>query len=344
MKPATKNIKRLALWIGVMVAGMSIWYLGGVYRVAPWRAYRNYAVDLDNLRHENEQLRKDVVLLKNQYLYLRKRLDTYAPHDLRYRELQNDDIGIESMPLLDVPPGLSAEGRLVQHIYHRLVLEKQRWDRLLQEQYKSILETAAEPGYIEYPSLKYADNAEYFDALTASLELHRRLIRDVRTFHSELQFQKKHAAGDFDYKAYDYKLRLDPFARESSIADAMQQALSALSTGVYHQEAVEVLDRLGDEFTRPVRLEYERLLSKDAESAASNYNFNIFMTFGKKIMDYADMLADQSSIPLAPKTLSELDYLQRRLQQSFRDLYEIGQQETIDAALLDMEALEHSIQ
>ena len=67
------------------------------------------------------------------------------------------------------------------------------------------------------------------------------------------------------------------------------------------------------------------------------------MTFGKKIMDYADMLADQSSIPLAPKTLSELDYLQRRLQQSFRDLYEIGQQETIDAALLDMEALEHQV-
>jgi len=67
------------------------------------------------------------------------------------------------------------------------------------------------------------------------------------------------------------------------------------------------------------------------------------LTFGKKIMDYADMLAGQTLVPLAPKALGELDYLHRRLQQSFRDLYEIGQHETIDAALLDMEELERTI-
>lgn len=246
------------------------------------------------------------------------------------------------MPL-GIPEGLSKEGLDAQHAFRRLVLEKHRWDRFLQNQYKDILETVLEPVFMERLPLADEETVKAFDELTASLKLHKKLIRDVRIFHSEIQFQQKHHEGDFSYKAYDYKLRPDPFARESSIADAMQQALSALGTGVHHQEAVEVLDRMGDEFIRPVRQEYERLLSADNDAAPSNYNYNIFFTFGKKIMDYTDMLAGQTSIPLAPKALGELDYLHRRLQQSFRDLYEIGQHETIDAAFLDMEELERTI-
>ena len=61
-------------------------------------------------------------------------------------------------------------------------------------------------------------------------------------------------------------------------------------------------------------------------------------------MDYADTLAGQSSIPLAPTSFGELDYLHRRLNQSLHDLYEIGQQETMDAAMLDMAELERTIQ
>ena len=212
------------------------------------------------------------------------------------------------MPL-DIPAGLPEEGLDVQYAYHRLVLEKHRWDALLQERYRFILETTIEPLLLEHPPLIHADNTKYFDELTASLNLHKRLVRDVRVFHSEIQFQQKHREDELPYKAYDYKLKLDPFTRESSIADAMQQALSALSTGVYYQEAVDVLDRLGDEFIRPVRQEYERLLSAEGASAPSNYNYNIFLTFGEKIMDYADTLGSQSSISPAPKALGELDYL-----------------------------------
>jgi len=189
-----------------------------------------------------------------------------------------------------------------------------------------------------------ADHREYFDELTAALELHRKLIRDVRMFHDEIQFQTFHSQDALPYKAYDYKLKLDPFARESSIADAMQQAVSALSVGIYQEEAIEILDRLGDELTRPVRQAYENLLSTENDSVPVNYNFNIYVTFGKKVMDYADSLTRQSAIPLAPAALGELDYLYRRLYQSFYDLYEIGSHETIESGYLDMEALERTIQ
>lgn len=343
MKQVFKAIKPLALLVGAGVVGMFFVYLGGAYLLPQWQEKGDSAADFRNLHHENEQLRKDIELLKHQYLNLRKRLDTYSPHDLRYSEMVDADGHIEPIALLDVPPELSEERLDVQEVYHRLVLEKQRWDRFLQNKYKHILEMAIEPVLMQPPYLVNEANSKYFDDLTASLRLHKKLIRDVRIFHSEIQFQNIHSQGHSPYQAYDYKLKLDHFARESSITDAMQQALSTLSTGVYHQEAVEVLDRLGDEFTRPVRQEYERLLSSDGSSAASNYNYNIFLTFAKKIMEYSDTLTSQSSIPLAPKAFGELDYLHRRLNQSFHDLYEIGQQETIDAALLDMEELERNI-
>jgi len=343
MNPLSRVYRYFAFFFGEVMAGTLFMYLGGVYLFPQWQEQGDYTVDFRNLHHENEQLRKDIELLKHQYLNLQKRLDTYVPHDLRYSEMVDADQHIESMALLDVPPELSEERLDVQQVYHRLILEKHRWDYFLQDKYKYILEKAVEPVLIQPPHLVNEANTKYFDDLTASLRLHKKLIRDVRIFHSEIQFQQKHGEADLAYKAYDYKLNLDPFARESSVADALQQALSALSTGVYHQEAVEVLDRLGDEFTRPVRQEYERFLSADGNLAPSSYNYNVFLTFAKKIMDYADMLASQTSIPLAPKALDELDYLHRRLNQSFHDLDEIGQQETIDAAFLDMEELERSI-
>jgi hypothetical protein len=344
MKPLSAVYRYLAVFFGALMAGMLLMYLGGIYLFPVWLGHGDYAADIRNLHHEKERLRNDIEWLKHQYRNLHKRLDTYAPHDLRYSDVVDADQHMASMALLSVPPELSEERLDVQQVYHRLVLEKQRWDRFLQDKYKHVLGKAVEPVLIQPPYLVNEASAKYFDDLTASLRLHKKLIRDVRIFHSEIQFQQKYDEGDLTYKAYDYKLKLDPFARESSVADAMQQALSALSTGVYHQEAVEVLDRLGDEFTRPVREEYERLLSADGDLASSGYNYNIFLTFAKKIMDYTDMLANQSSIALAPKAFGELDYLHRRLQQSFHDLYEIGQQESIDAALLDMEELERNIQ
>ena len=344
MKPISRIYKWLAVLSGSGVVSILFLYLGSLYLYPLWQENKDYASEFENLYSENEQLRQDIELLKSRYLHLRKRLDMYAPQDVRYSELDGPKTGIDLLPSPNIPAGLSGEGLGVLNAYHRLVLERRLWDRMLQEQYKSILEAAVEPVLIKHPPLNNEANLEYFDELAASLELHKKLIRDVRIFHSEIQFQNKHTQGHTPYQAYDYKLKLDPFARESSIADAMQQALSALSTGVYYQEAVEVLDRLGDEFTKPVREEYERLLSSDGALDASSYNYNIFLTFAKKIMDYIDTLAGQTSVPLAPKALGELDYLHRRLSQSFHDLYEIGQQETIDAALLDMEELERAIQ
>ena len=344
MKQESKAFSRLVVLVGVVLAGVLLFYQGKDYLHSLQQEYREYGVELRNLRHDNEQLRKDIERLKNQYFHLRKRVNTYAPQDMRYSDLSGRENGIQSQAFPELPPGLSGEDLHVQQAYHQMLLEKQRWDGYLLEQYKDILTAAVEPAIMTLPPVKNEESLHYFDELTASLRLHKKLLRDVRIFNSEIQFQQKHGGGDLAYKAYDYKLRLDPFARESSIADAMQQALSALSTGVYHQEAVEVLDRLGDEFTQPVRQEYERMLSSDGEPAVINYNFNIFLTFAKKIIDYSDALASQSSIPLAPKALGELDYLHRRLEQSFHDLYEIGQQETIDAALLDMEELARSIQ
>ena len=344
MKPTTKATKWWALLIGSVGCIMFSLGVGGVYLFALWQEHGNHTADLGTLYLENEQLRKEIQQLKDQYLDLRIRLDTYVPHDMRYSEMAGEGTHIESSARLDTPAELFDESAEVQQIYHRLVLEKQRWDRFLQDKYTHVMEMTIEPALIQPPHLVNEAGARYFDELTASLRLHKKLIRDVRIFNSEIQFQQKHEHGDLVYKAYDYKLKLDPFARESSIADAMQQALSALSTGVYHQEAVEVLDRLGDAFTSPVRQEYERLLSSEGDAAASSYNYNIFLTFAKKIMDYTDTLANQSSIPMAPKALDELDYLHRQLKQSFNDLYEIGKQTTIDAALLDMEALERTIQ
>ena len=343
MNQVSKIMKQLVWLMGAGGAGMLFMYLGNVYLFPLWQMSGNHAAEIENIYHENKQLKKDVELLKTRYLRLRNRLDTYVPHDLRYSAMADIDKSIESKTSLDIPAGLSEERPDVQHAYHRLVLEKQRWDRFLQDQYQYVLETTIEPS-MEHPPPANEENLKYFDGLTASLTLHKKLIRDVRVFHDEIQFQQKHREDKLAYKAYDYKLKLDPFARESSIADAMQQALSALSTGVYHQEAVEVLDRLGDEFIRPIRQEYERLLTAGGDSAPSNYNYNIFLTFGKKIMDYADTLASQSSIPLAPNALGELDYLHRRLYQSFQDLYEIGQHVTIDAAFLDMGELVRTLQ
>jgi len=343
MKQVFKAFKPLALLVGAGVVGMFFLYLGGVYLLPQWQEKGDYAADFRKLHYENKQLKHEIELLKTRYLNLKSRLDVYAPYDVRYSQIADGEIGIETMMSQDIPEGLSEEGLDVQHAYRRFVLENKHWDRFVQDQYKHILETTIEPISIGRPPLANEDNLKYFDELAASLKLHKKLIRDVRVFHSEIQFELKHNQGELPYKAYDYKLKLEPFARESSIADAMQQALSTLSVGAYHQEAVEVLDRLGDEFMRPVRQEYERLLSAEGGTSPSNYNYNIYLTFGKKIMDYADALASQSSIPLASTALGELDFLRRRLYQSFHDLYEIGQQVTIDAALLDMEELERNI-
>jgi hypothetical protein len=224
-----------------------------------------------------------------------------------------------------------------------LLAEKKRWDQYQQAQYKNILESTLEPADIEIQNLNLEseENMEYFNELESALKLHKRLIRDVRMFHDEIQFQKKQISTQQQYHLYDLKFELnDPFARESALVDALQQAMSALSAGIYQQEAVEVIDRLGDAFTKPVEKFYERQQNSSGTPVPTN---NIYMVFGKKLMTYSDALAQQSSIYLDPSTLGELDYFNRRLSQSFYDLYQVGLNETISSTHLDLEQLEQDI-
>jgi len=75
-------------------------------------------------------------------------------------------------------------------------------------------------------------------------------------------------------------------------------------------------------------------------SGPGPYNYNFYIIFGKKLIDYADMLSRQPLIPLAPSALGELDYFSRRMTRSLVQLYEAGAQGDIDTSRLDVEALE----
>jgi glycogen debranching enzyme len=128
------------------------------------------------------------------------------------------------------------------------------------------------------------------------------------------------------------------------MVDALQQAMSALSAGIYEQEAVEVLDRISDEFTKPIQQLYEQQREAAEPFAAKNYNFNFYTVFGKKLMDYADNLARQSSISLGPSAFGELDFFNRRLSEDLYDLYLAGQDKAIDPNYLDVNELEQTLQ
>lgn len=189
----------------------------------------------------------------------------------------------------DLPPGLSEENSEIQQIYREMLQEKKRWDSFQQEQYKNVLERRIEPVVTDSRSLNLdvEDNLEYFLELEQALKLHHRLVRDVRSFHDEVQYQQKQLIAQQPYQLYDLKLQLGPFARESAIADALQQSLSAMGAGIYQQEAEQVINRLVNEFTRPVQKLNETLYDSDEADFADNYNFNIYVVYGKKLLDYS---------------------------------------------------------
>ena len=299
-----------------------------------------------NLRNENELLKSKNESLKNQNLRLKRYLDAYEHNFIELKDAAANCCQNGSIFPDDLPEALTEERFEIRQIYRQLLAEKNRWDQYQQAQYKNILESTLEPEdiIIQNLNLENEENMEYFNELEGALELHKRLIRDVRLFHDEIQFQKKQLDAQQEYQLYDLKFKLNnPFARESALVDALQQAMSALSAGIYQQEAAGVLDRLGDELTKPIDQYYERLQDATASGSPTKYNYNIFMVSGKKLMDYSNTLAQQSSIYLDPSTLGELDYFNRRLSQSFYDLYQVGLNETISSTHLDLEQLEQDI-
>lgn len=294
---------------------------------------------------ENEKLKKEIEGLVKQNHRLKRvlvgrtiefsMLNEAAMEPLRSR-INHSQGSIEN---------LDRESFLIQQIYRTLLAEKKRWDDYQQAQYQDILESTLEPVLVDSRYLIFKDekNQETFLEIENALNLHKRLIRDVRLFHDEVQYRQKRLLEEPSYRLYDLKFNLEPFARESAIADSLQQSMSAMGAGIYPREAAQVLDRLGEAFIKPIQ-ELSGWLEDPTDSSGPRpYNYNFYIVFGKKLMNYADTLARQSLIPLAPTALGELDFFSRRIAQSFVQLYEAGGQGNIDSTLLDMEALEQDV-
>ena len=299
-----------------------------------------------SLKNEIGRLKLEIEGLNKQNRSLKKYLDAYENNFIELKNAARNCYQFEALLPADLPVGLTKEPFEIRQIFRDMLNEKKRWDQYQQVQYKHILESTVEPNVIEARSLEleHGDNREYFDELEAALNLHKRLIRDVRLFHDEIQFQKTRQHAQEAYELYDLKFKLGPFARESALVDALQQVMSALSAGIYQQEAVEVLDRIGEEFTKPIQQLYEQPPDANEPPVPSKYDYNLYTRHGKKLMDYCDKLARQSSIPLGPSAFGELDFFNRRVSDSFYDLYQVGHNEAIDPSNLDLDELEQVLQ
>ena len=298
------------------------------------------------LETENQRLKRKIASLNDQKRRMKTVLDAYERNFIALKDAAGNCDQIQPMLPIDLPAELMKERFEIRQMYRQMLVEKRRWDQYQQQKYKSILENTLEPVVVEIQdlNLENEENIEYFHELESALKLHRRLIRDVRIFHDEIKFQKEQVLAQQPYELYGLKFKLAPFTRESALVDALQQAMSALSAGIYEQEAVEVLDRIGDAFTRPIQQLYELPEDNTENSLLSQYNYNFYTLFGKKLMDYSDRLAEQSAIPLDSAAFGELDFFNRRISESLYDLYQIGQEEAIDPNHLDVDELEQILQ
>jgi hypothetical protein len=73
-----------------------------------------------------------------------------------------------------------------------------------------------------------------------------------------------------------------------------------------------VLIAIGDEFTKPIQQLCGQQKDATATPVPTKYDYNFYTVFGKKLMDYSDTLAQQSSITLGPSAFGELDFFNRR--------------------------------
>ena len=334
LSPAMSASLAVILVFGLLIYGAEKKYWQQIHSVLELKN--------DRIKKENKALQSEIDALKLQI----DRLEKYLyPFGEKYTPL--DDAAsicpqIEPDFADDLPVSLAAESYTHRQLYLKMTAEKKRWDRFHRGQYKTIMESTVEPRIFEMQNLVFMneENREHFLELEVALKWHQRLIRDVRLFHDEIQYQKKQRLAQQPYELYDLKFGLAPFARESALADALQQAMSALSIGVYEYEAQDVLDRIGRELTRPIRQLYDDFHDVANINTPAIYPYNLYTVFGPKLMDYSDALARQSSITLGPSAYGELDYFNRRLYDSLYDLYEIGQEEVIDRSHLDLHELE----
>ncbi len=294
------------------------------------------------LKNENERLIDKIHALKQQNKSLKTFLEAYENNFIALKDAAGNCDQIPSPLPIDLPAELMKERFEIRQIYRQMLSEKKHWDQYQQEKYKSILEGTVEPEVVGSQGLELEneENRQYFLEMENALKLHKRLIRDVRVFHDEIKFQKEQLHAQQPYELYDLKFKLAPFTRESALVDALQQAMSALSAGIYVEEAVDVLDRIGDAFTDPIQQLYEQQQDKTESALLTQYNYNFYTLFGKKLMDYSDSLAEQSAIPLDSSAFGELDFFNRRMSESLYELYLVGQEEDINPNYLDLDELE----
>jgi hypothetical protein len=347
MSPKSKFWGLSSLTAALMAIFLLVFNIGGAKNKI-WHLIKPDLISQNaQLKNENERLIGKINALKNQNKSLKTILDAYEHNFIALKDSAGNCDQIPPVLPIDLPAELMQERFEIRQMYRQMLGEKRRWDQLQQEKYKTILESTVEPVVDEIQGLNLAnvENIEYFHELESALKLHRRLIRDVRVFHDEIKFQKKQLHAQSHYALYDIKFELnDPFARNSALVDALQQAMSALSAGIYVEEAVEVLDRIGDAFTDPIQQLYEQEQDKNESALLSQYNYNFYTLFGKKLMDYSDSLAEQSDIPLDSVAFGELDFFNRRISESLYDLYQVGQEEAIDPNHLDVDELEQILQ
>ncbi len=306
------------------------------------RINSNLTKEEADLKSENEQLKIQIADLKIQNQNLKTELDAYEKEFVELDHASRNCYQLESGLGAEIPKGLANEPIQIRQKYREMLAERKRWDQYQHQQYKDVLESTTEPRLVEIERLGFKDevNKEHFLELDEALKLHRRLIRDVRMFHDEIEYQERQLVDQQPYQLYDLKFELAPFARESALVDALQQAMSALSSGVYQQEAEEVLDRIGYELTKPIQQLYEQPQEAAELEVPKEYQYNLYIVFGKKLMDYSETLARQSAITLGPAAFGELDFFNRRLYDSLYDLYVVGQEEALDSSQLDLDELE----
>ena len=249
------------------------------------------------------------------------------------------------IPNDSLPETLAQETQQIQDHYHQLLSEKWRWDFYRHLNYKHLLEGRLEPIKAQTQNVifKNEDNRAYFEELEKALNLHTRLIRDVRRFHDEIVYQKQRTADRQPYALFEEKLKLPPFAREAALTDAIQQAMSALSVGLYQHEASDAIIQLCDIYMQPIQQLYDRRHNAAASDRPFGYNYNIYIVYGQKVLGYSGTLQQQSMVVIEPTALGDLDYIYRRLNQSLFDLHAAAQDETIATSHLNLEELERQI-
>ena len=294
------------------------------------------------LRTVNDGLVDQIDGLTEQNLKLKSVLIEYEKQLMALKEARRNCNQSTAIPPVALPEGISRERYQIRQLYRKMSEEKSRWNQYRQGQYQSVLESTVEPWVIDSEKLDFEhdDSLAAFLELEQVLKLHKRQIRDIREFHDEVKYQRRQLQTQQPYALYDLKFELAPFARESALVDAMHQAMSALSAGIYEREAIAVLDRIGSEFTEPIHQLYEQQQVATRPSVEMNYNFNFYTIFGKKLMDYSGNLSRQSAITLGPAAFGELDFFNRQLSESLYDLYLIGLYEAVDPDILDVNELE----